>query len=288
MEDRQTAVIGVKTLAELLGREDVVVADCRFSLADAEQGAREYAAGHVPGAWHLDLNRHLSSPVGKHGGRHPLPDVARLSARLGEMGVRSGAGADQSLVVAYDDSRLAFAARLWWLLRYLGHTRVCVLDGGFRAWKDERLPVETAVPAPRAGRFVAEPRPERVVGFEQVRRIVAGGTDAVLVDSREAERYAGVREPIDPVAGHIPGALNFPWPEVTDADGFVRDAEFQRRRWARLPSGRGCVVYCGSGVTACVNLLSLHLAGAAAAKLYAGSWSDWCSHDGEVRTGEAP
>lgn len=289
MKEPQTyPVISPDALAEVLGCQEVVVVDCRFSLADPAQGAREYGAGHIAGAYYLGLDKDLAAPVTTHGGRHPLPDSERFAATLRAMGVNSGDPSSQTLVVAYDDSRFAFAARLWWLLRHLGHSRVRVLDGGYRAWRERHLPVDRAVPAPRTGNFHPVTQPEQVVPIDVVQEVVAGKRDAVLIDAREADRYAGVREPIDPVAGHIPGAVNFPWPEVTDPDGRVRPPDLQRQRWAGLPRDRDWIVYCGSGVTACVNLLSLQLAGIGDAKLYAGSWSDWCSHHGPAATGPHP
>ena len=193
-----------------------------------------------------------------------------------------GVWKDETLVVAYDDSRLAFAARLWWLLRYLGHDRVAVLDGGFTGWKSAGYPVSDRVYLRRTGTFVPQVRGRWVVDIDAVktRKDLPG---VMLVDSRDPERYQGLREPIDPIAGHIPGAVNFPWKEVTDSDGFVQPLTEQSRRWESISSGTvreksEVIIYCGSGVTACVNLLSLELAGKSGGKLYAGSWSDWCSY----------
>ena len=178
--------------------------------------------------------------------------------------------------MAYDDSRFAFAARFWWLLRYLGHAQVAVLDGGFQAWQDAGYPVSTERPSSQPGVFVPRPRAEMLVSKQEVeaRKDQPG---VVLVDSREGDRYRGEREPIDPIAGHIPGAVNYPWQAVSDAQGCVLPVEEQRRRWAEVQPAQEIQVYCGSGVTACVNLLSLELAGLTG-KLYAGSWSDWCSY----------
>ena len=251
----------------------VVIIDCRFSLADSESGQKQYQESHIPGAFYLDLNRDLASAVGKHGGRHPLPNMGELAEKLSAIGINSS----ETLVVAYDDSRLAFAARLWWLLRYMGHSKVALLDGGFSAWKAAGYPVTNTLPQPREGKFVVQLQPDLVVDIETVkeRKDLPG---EVLIDSRESERYAGLREPIDPIAGHIPGAVNYPWQEVTDETGKVRSTSAQKQRWAQLETGAEIIVYCGSGVTACVNLLSLEIAGIPDAKLYVGSWSDWCSY----------
>ncbi|WP_404788970.1 sulfurtransferase [Altericista sp. CCNU0014] len=252
--------------------ELLVVVDCRFSLADPQLGHQQYLQGHIPGAYYLDLNQDLSSPVQAHGGRHPLPHVATLAAKLSQMGITAA-----TKVVAYDDSRFAFAARLWWLLRYMGHDRAAVLDGGFAAYRAAGLPVTSEIPAERSGQFVPKLKPEWVVDRMGVRQR-QNQPNVKLVDSREGERYRGEREPIDPVAGHIPGAVNYPWQQVTDEGGRLRSPQDLRTYWSEVATADEIVVYCGSGVTACVNLLALEAAGIQTGKLYAGSWSDWCSY----------
>lgn len=266
-------VVSAEWLAENLHNPEIVIVDCRFSLNDPEWGQNQYCISHIPGAFYLDLNRDLSSPVGRHGGRHPLPDPEKLAEKLAAIGVNSG----ETLVVAYDDSRLAFAARLWWLLRYLGHEKVSVLDGGFSEWQANGYPVTNEVSVAKPGKFIPQLHPEKVVDIEYVRKR-KDMPNVVLVDSRESERYLGKREPIDPIAGHIPGAINFPWQEVTDEKSKLRSPQEQCQRWANIKEAEEIIVYCGSGVTACVNLLSLEIAGIHNAKLYAGSWSDWCSY----------
>ena len=257
--------------AQLLAGHPAVVFDCRFALADPLEGRTRYEQGHIPGAHYLDLNRDLAGPVGKHGGRHPLPDPRIFAATLGRFGV-----GPQTEVVAYDDSRLAFAARLWWLLRALGYRPPLLLNGGYRAYLDAGGLPEIDIPVPQSCAARA------VTGFsghcdiERLRHIQAGG--ALLVDSREPRRYAGLEEPIDPVAGHIPGAVNRPWQGVTDTDGRVLDAAGLQAHWGEALDAEQLVVYCGSGVTACANLFSLALLGREDASLYAGSWSDWCSY----------
>jgi len=270
-------IVSVEWLHDHLEDPQVAIADCRFLLMQPEVGQQQYQMGHIPGAYYLDLNRDLASPVKEHGGRHPLPDTAALAKSLEMMGVYSAPPEEPTLVVAYDDSRQAFAARLWWLLHYMGHDRVAVLDGGFAAWNAAGLPITTAIPLPKAGKFIPKLRLEQVVDIEQI-KARKDQPGVVLVDSREGERYRGEREPIDPIAGHIPGAVNYPWQEVTDAQGYFRSENAQRQRWSDLEKSEEIVVYCGSGVTACVNLLSLELAGIQTGKLYAGSWSDWCSY----------
>lgn len=259
-----------------LNDPQVIIVDCRFALMQPDLGQQQYQEAHIPGAYYLDLNRDLSSPVTQHGGRHPLPEVTALAAKLSAMGIVSDA-AEPTLVVAYDDSRFAFAARLWWLLRYLGHDRVAVLDGGFTAWRAAGYPVTSEIPVSQAGNFIPQLQSEAVVDIEQV-KARKNLPEVILVDAREGERYRGEREPIDPVAGHIPGAVNYPWQDVTDAQGFAKAIAEQQQRWQGVEAAEEVMVYCGSGVTACVNLLSLELAGIKTGKLYAGSWSDWCSY----------
>jgi len=262
-------VVSADWLADHLDDPQVAIADCRFALTDPALGRQQYAAAHIPGAYYFDLNQNLSSPVQQHGGRHPLPDPQVLATKLAEAGIRN-----DTLVVAYDDSRLAFAARFWWLLRYLGHDRVAVLDGGWQGWQAGNYPQTTIVPTPQTGEFTVNLQRDRVVDLETVKARQDG---AVLVDAREAERYRGEREPIDPIAGHIPGAVNYPWQDATNAEGYLKSVPEQQQRWAEVQPAEEVLVYCGSGVTACVNLLSLKLAGREG-KLYAGSWSDWCSY----------
>ncbi|MFN9468382.1 MAG: sulfurtransferase [Pseudanabaena sp.] len=249
----------------------LVILDCRYSLMNQELGFNQYQESHIEGAYFLDLNRDLSSPIQKHGGRHPLPDINQLAAKLSQIGVTSG----ETMIVAYDDSRFGFAARLWWLLRYMGHEYVAVLDGGFAGWQAQNYETSSTVPSVRVGKFIPNIQTEFVVDIETVKSR-KDLPEVVLIDSREGDRYRGEREPIDPIAGHIEGAVNYPWMEVTNEQGFVIDN--QGDRWQEVKNAQEAIVYCGSGVTACVNLLSLKLAGIETGKLYAGSWSDWCSY----------
>lgn len=261
---------------ELLAGFDAVIFDCRFSLADPQEGRRLYTQAHIPGAHYLDLNRDMAAPVGRHGGRHPLPDAATFAALLGQFGV--GPATD---VVAYDDSRLAFAARLWWLMRALGYRPPRLLNGGYAGYlqaggRPETRDAEASVPEHRSIAADAARIFHGYCDIEAVRAAQRDGT--LLIDSREPRRYAGLEEPIDPVAGHIPGAVNRPWQGVTGADGRVLDTAGLQSHWGDALDAERMVVYCGSGVTACVNLFSLALLGREDATLYAGSWSDWCSY----------
>lgn len=264
-------VVSPKWLHEHLENVQVVIVDCRFALSAPQQGQEQYQAGHIPGAYYLDLNEDLSSPVQNHGGRHPLPDIHQFTTKLSQMGITP-----DTLVVAYDDSRQAFASRLWWLLRYLGHTSVAVLDGGFAAYQTH-YPVTTDMPAVRSGEFQETTIPEQIVDIQAV-KTYKDQPDVVVVDSRAYERYIGNHEPIDPVAGHIPGAVNYPWQAVTNEQGFLLTPSGLQAHYADLNRADEVIVYCGSGVTACVNLLALEIAGIKGGKLYAGSWSDWCSY----------
>ncbi|MGD1901606.1 MAG: sulfurtransferase [Geitlerinemataceae cyanobacterium] len=257
-----------------------VVVDCRFTLSDPDRGERDYLIGHIPDAAYLSLDRDLSAPVQQHGGRHPLPSIAAMEATFSRLGIKRGV----TNVVAYDDSRFAFAARLWWMLRYCGHDRVSILDGGFPAWTAAGLPVTADVPSVEMeNSFAARTRSDWIATREDV--LAASQTGEVaIVDSRSPARYRGETEPIDPYAGHVPGAIERFWQGVTDETGAALPAAAQRQRWDAIADCERAIVYCGSGVTACVNLLSLELAREAdpamptVAQLYAGSWSDWCSY----------
>ncbi|MEP1470597.1 MAG: sulfurtransferase [Halieaceae bacterium] len=250
---------------------DVVVFDCRFVLTDPAAGRLAYQAGHIPGAHYLDLNNDLSATAGKHGGRHPLPEPADFAATLARFGV----DVDTDVVV-YDDSRLAFASRLWWMMRALGYRAPRVLNGGLAAWLAGGGELQTESPAAQSCEPPQVQSYGKQVDIEGLRQAQMAG--ALLVDSREAARYQGLEEPIDPVAGHIPGAINRPWQGVTETDGRLQSTDALRDHWGDALEAEQLVVYCGSGVTACVNLFSLALLGRDDASLYGGSWSDWCSY----------
>jgi len=267
-------IVPVKWLLARLYESDVVIVDCRFQLGKPESGREAYEESHIPGAVYLDLEKDLSAPVGEHGGRHPLPDAAELTAKLGKVGI-----SNDTRVVAYDDQGGAMASRLWWLMKYLGHENVFVMDGGFTAWKNAGCPVSAEQKVLIPARFVATVQHNLLGEVDEVRESLGTGR-YVLVDSREAPRYRGEAEPIDRVAGHIPGARNLFWAEGRQADGTWKSAEEQRERFADagLSQDDEIVVYCGSGVTATPNVLALGEAGFIRVKLYAGSWSDWISY----------
>lgn len=266
-------------LKDHLDDENVVIADCRFALSAAEAGAEDYRIDHIPGAQYFDLNRDLSGPKSEHGGRHPLPDPAKLASLF------SQAGIDENVtVIAYDDQEMAMAGRLWWLLRYLGHDKVAVLDGGYAAWKQAGHATTADVPTPKSRTFTPHVRPDMLVDIQGVRD---RSEQTVLLDSRAAERYRGEVEPLDPKAGHIPGALSFFYKENLAADMTMLPVEKLQERIADFAK-QNIIVYCGSGVTACTNLLAFHAAGRTDVKLYAGSWSDWSSYDLPVAKGPTP
>jgi thiosulfate/3-mercaptopyruvate sulfurtransferase len=270
-------LIAPAELAAHLASPDWVSIDCRFDLARPEWGAEAFAAGHIPQALYAHLDRDLSGPRTASSGRHPLPEPAALAATLGRFGVDATVQ-----VVAYDQGPGAYAARLWWLLRWLGHPKVAVLDGGFAAWQEAGLPVSTA-PAQRAARvFPARPAALPVVTTAALAAALAAGRlaqgEPLLVDARSADRFAGENETIDPVAGHVPGAHNHPFARNLDARGRFLPAAQLRSAWLKTLRGRepgALVAMCGSGVTACHNLLALEVAGLPGAQLYAGSWSEW-------------
>jgi thiosulfate/3-mercaptopyruvate sulfurtransferase len=261
--------------AEQLAKQiaGTIVLDCRFSLADPEQGRQQYLTGHIPGARYIHLDEQLSAPAadrGDHGGRHPLPVPQKFCDYLSSIGITR-----DTPVVTYDDSRFSFASRAWWMMKALDFSNVQVLDGGLQAWQAMGGEMSDSVPEPVLVKAHQAQGYSGVVDFVGVRS--AQQENVLLIDSREQLRYEGLEEPIDPIAGHIPGALNFPWQSVCDEQGLALSEQQQVQRWAELEEEK-LVVYCGSGVTACVNLLSLAVAGRNDAQLYAGSWSDWCSH----------
>ncbi len=264
-------LIDGEALSASLAKKNVVIVDCRFSLADVALGEKLYKEGHIPGAFYFHLDRDMSGVKSEHGGRHPLPDTKCFEATLRAIGVNH-----DTLVIAYDDQHFAFASRLWWLLRFVGHDQVKVLNGGYQAWLKAGLPSSLEIPEATSGNIVVKPNADMVVDIETVRGIDFSKT--VLIDSREEERFLGINEPIDPVAGCIDGAVNFPWQQVTSDNGFYTGNEEQLQRLQSVKDSKDIIAYCGSGVTACVNLLALAEIGREDSKLYVGSWSDWCSY----------
>jgi len=269
-----TPLVQPSELAEHQPHADLVIVDCRHQLTRPGAGLAAYHAGHIPGAAHVDLDRDLSRRPGPMDGRHPLPSPESFAATLGGLGI-----SNRSFVVAYDDVGGAMAARLWWMLRWVGHDMVSVLDGGIQAWSAAGLPLESGG---LAGRRKAEFRygaakADWIVATAAVQAALASG-EAVLVDARAPERFEGRVEPIDPVAGHVPGAINLPFSRLLADDGRFAGASLIAARFTEVAgdrTGRDVITMCGSGVTACHLLLAMESAGLGLGRLYAGSWSEW-------------
>lgn len=272
-------LIAPRELAASLGEPGLVIIDCRFNLGSTGWGEQEYARERIPGARYAHLDHDLSGPVAAGTGRHPLPAPQTLAERLSHWGVDT-----RTQVIAYDQGPGAYAARLWWLLRWMGHAGVAVLDGGLAEWQAQQLPMDSGPPGAAAApsaRFEGHPEERRVARTAEIERAVDEGAlarrDLVLVDARAADRFAGCNETLDPVAGHVPGACNHPFTDNLSGGRFL-PAAVLRERFERLLAGRpaeALISMCGSGVTACHNLLALEAAGLRGARLYAGSWSEW-------------
>jgi thiosulfate/3-mercaptopyruvate sulfurtransferase len=275
-ESGYTTLIDAPSLAAMLEGEphDLVLLDTRFDLARPASGRQMFEAAHLPGARFADLDQDLSGPITAHSGRHPLPDPHALAARLRAFGVNR-----TSQIVAYDAGSGAFAARLWWLARWLGHHKAAVLDGGLARWTALGLPLEDTPPA------AGEPGDFDTAGGDDTAWLSSEAVEEglrndrlIVLDARAAERFAGLHEPIDPVAGHVPGALSLPFEQMLQADGtFLPPGELATRLRAVVGERTSdrVVAMCGSGVTACHLLLGMVHAGLDDARLYAGSWSEW-------------
>ena len=265
--------------ARLANQPDgVLVVDCSFDLADPAAGRRAYEGGHIPGARYVGLEDTLSAPKTGRNGRHPLPDRARFATAMAALGAD-----DDTLIVACDNAAGMYAARLWWMLRWCGHERTVVLDGGVAAWKADGLPLATGAPSTRQpGRFSLRAPLVSTIDYEGVKANIASGERLVL-DARAPDRFRGENETLDPIGGHIPGARNRLFRDNLAADGRFKPADVLRREFAALFGARspGTIVnQCGSGVTACHNLLAQEAAGLGGALLYPGSWSEWSAQPG--------
>ena len=267
-----TTLVNTETLSRHHDDPRWVVMDCRFVLTDPDAGQRAYAAGHIPGARYAHLDNDLCSPVTPASGRHPLPYPHVLAEKLGRWGIDKS-----SQVVVYDDTFGAMAARLWWLLRWLGHEAVALLDGGFPKWQREGRPVTQKLPMIQATQFHPTINNAMWVDADYVEQMHAR-KDGVLIDARADVRFRGDVEPLDKVAGHIPGAINIPYEDNLDFSGeFMSDEALRELYLAAMNhvAPDQVVQMCGSGVTACHNILAMEHAGLAGSKLYAGSWSEW-------------
>ncbi len=279
-------IISTHELNEHLDDARWVIFDCRFSLLDTAAGERQYREGHIPGARYANLDNDLSGPITAASGRHPLPDPQELEYKLQQWGVNAN-----SQIVAYDDADGAIAARLWFLLRWLGHRDVAVLDGGITQWQTQGCELSTVIPVPHRGDFQSQCDDSCWVSTDElVRRLQLG--DVMLFDARSEERYNGASEPLDSKAGHVPGAINRPYQESLDTAGRFRSQAELAQEWAtqlQRTAGSGAAIHmCGSGVTACHNILSMEMSGYQGSRLYVGSWSEWIRSDQRpVATGEA-
>lgn len=278
-------LIDPETLATLLHRREVAVVDCRFRLDDTAWGRGEYLHQHIPGAAYADLDADLSGPKTGTNGRHPLPDPDALRATFGRLGITTGVQ-----VVAYDQDSAMYASRLWWLLRWMGHRAVAVLDGGFTAWRQDARATRSGPESVEERRFVGSPDPSQLLTVDAVADIVRHRGRERLLDARAPERFRGDAEPLDRAAGHIPGAANHFFRGNLDEHGRFLSRDVLR---ARLMTPLGdtppdqVVAYCGSGVTACHNLLAMEHAGLTGARLYPGSWSEWSSNaERPIATGD--
>ncbi|MDQ2668610.1 MAG: sulfurtransferase [Gemmatimonadota bacterium] len=264
-----TTLISTDDLAAHLDGSAYLVVDCRFKLEDTGSGRRAYEAAHIPGAVYTHLNDDLAGVPNGTNGRHPLPDATAFALTLGRLGIGNG-----TQVIAYDQDAGMYASRLWWMLRWIGHAKAAVLDGGFAKWSAEGRPTASGVERRLARSFGGKPRSEMIVSATDI------GTDTDLLDARAPERFRGDVEPLDHVAGHIPGARNHFYKSNLSADGTFLSATALREQFTRVlgdGSAEGLVSYCGSGVSACHNLLALEHAGLQGARLYPGSWSEWSS-----------
>ena len=278
-----TTLVTTQTLAASLADPRWIVIDCRFDLQNEELGRTQYLAAHVPGAVYVSLAHDLSSKKSGKNGRHPLPSVEDFAATVRRLGISR-----DTQVVAYDQDSGMYASRFWWMLRYAGHDAVAVLDGGWAKWMAEQRAARGGDERRPAGDFVASPRPSWRLTADDV---AALPPSALLVDARAPERFEGRSEPLDRVAGHIPGAANHHYKQNLTDSGTMRPADALRQDFAALLGGRSpeqLVMYCGSGVTACQNLLAMEHAGLGGARLYPGSWSEWSADPSRpVETGPA-
>ena len=276
-----TSIISKQWLLARLYEPDLVIVDCRFVMGQPEAGRMAYEEEHIPGAVYFDLDIDLASQVSDHGGRHPLPDMEQFRRTLERVGINN-----DTRIVAYDDQGGAMASRLWWLLQYIGHSSTYIMNEGFTNWKQSGYPLSDKQPIRIPQSFSPHIQHDMVVTMEDVSKASVDHT-SLLIDSREPNRYLGLEEPIDSVAGHIPSAINLFWKGLKLDNGTWKSPEELQNHFKDIPKDQEIIVYCGSGVTACPNILGLYEAGYTQVKLYAGSWSDWISYEGnEIATGE--
>ena len=268
-----TTLINTEALNGLLNKENLVIIDCRFSLADTESGQKAYKESHIQGAVYAHLDKDLSSSIIKEKtGRHPFPDIETFSQKLSNWGIDA-----ETQVVAYDQNHGGIAARLWFLLKWLGHEKVAVLNGGWEKWQADKLPITDEIHPRPSKVFVPNPQAQMLVDINFMEKNL-DNPEIIYIDSRTAERYRGKTEPIDPVAGHIPGAISAPFLDNLGTDGLFLDKEALAKRFIKVLKGKPkakVIFYCGSGVTACHNLLAMQHLGLKSPRLFPGSWSEW-------------
>lgn len=273
-------LISVHTLQELQSKDEVTIIDVRGHLTKPEEGKTKYNEAHIPGAFFLDMKTDLSGEVKEHGGQHPLPNISDLVEKLGKMGIYPN-----RKIVVYDNGELAFAARAWWVLKYIGHEEVKVLEGGYQAWKNAGNHVTSEEPQANKVDYTPSVVADSVVSMQEVKDRDRNRT--VLIDSRSFERYIGKVEPLYRKAGHIPGATNYFWKDVLTENQTMKDKQSLQHHFQALNQAEEIIVSCGSGISACPNILALKKAGFKNVKLYPGSFSDWISYDdNEVDQGE--
>ncbi|MGE6260286.1 sulfurtransferase [Heyndrickxia sporothermodurans] len=265
-------IIDTAWLKDNLYKSNVRIVDCRFSLAEPTAGKKAYKQEHIPGAVYFDLEKDLSSIPSKHGGRHPLPNINSMKKKLEQSGINN-----EVKVIAYDDGSGEYASRFWWILSYLGHENVFVLNGGFHAWKQDNGQVEQGVPSFETTSFEISINNAMLASIDDVKNNIQT-KDSIFIDSRASKRYLGLEEPIDKIAGRIPGSINKEWTEGFK-NGYWKTISEQKQRFSEFNCTDSFIVYCGSGVTATPNILALIEAGFTNVKLYAGSYSDWVSYD---------
>lgn len=267
-----TTLISTTDLSSHLSDSHWAVIDCRFDLTQPDWGNADYQKSHIPGAIYAHIDHDLAGPVTPETGRHPLPDVTVLAQRLSRWGIDSG-----TQVVVYDTTGGSFAVRLWWLLRFLGHPAVAVLNGGFTKWQNEGRPTASGIETRQPAKFIPHPDWSMIADADEVERI-RQNTQYVLIDARAPERFSGAVEPIDPIAGHIPGAVNRFHGLNLAKDGTFQSPEDLHTQFTELIGDTPpdhVVVYCGSGITSIHHLLAMEIAGLPGARLYPGSWSHW-------------
>ena len=268
--------VDVKWLMEqiLVGNQKVKPIDCRFDMAEKDFGKASYQFEHIPNAIYFDLEKYRSSEVKEHGGRHPLPDMKDFQKKLEDRGI-----CKDDILVPYDGGQVAYASRFAWMMKYVGHENVYILNGGFITWKMSRFPTSREIPTPSPSKYEIHLQPSMLASYEEVQAIANGAnTETVLIDSRDLIRYLGIEETIDKKAGHIPTAVNLPYHEGLRHGSYL-PKEQQEKRFAKWKKEQPIIVYCGSGVTATPNYFALKSAGYENVKLYVGSFSDWISYE---------